>query len=371
MINSKSHEVIVAGAGPAGTAAAIRLSQLGVDCLVLEKAGGPREKHCGGAVSPFGVKLYSRLGLPKSYFEKHGYATNTGWIQGFGLELPGRTADGSNGFLVERRQLDWDFQQVAVSRHSVRIQYGAQVSGVQVGRDCVNVLVRQGGRKEEYSCRFLIAADGAASVIRTRLSGHRIQPENLILTSSGVVESDGNYLPCIRFQEDYMPTYSWVFPLTGNRVNVGIGIYEDVFQRISDWAEVERLIERMSHPDFEGKLSRWVINTNALEKRMYGCRVLLSGDAGAFVDPFTGEGISFALRSGISAANTIALARQYGAPFASLYLLFMSPVILRLVISKTLQRLWTRFPDGAKRILRSCKKNGFSRRLLFRYFSNS
>jgi menaquinone-9 beta-reductase len=365
------HEVIVVGAGPAGIAAAIRMSQLGIACLVLEKSDGPRVKQCGGAVSPYAVRIYSKLGLSEEYFQTHGYATNSGWIRAFGIELHGHTMNGKRGFLIERRQLDWDFQQHAISQHSVRIEYGADVFGIQLDDNSVQTEVRKNNHKEHYSCRFLIAADGAASVIRTRLSGRKIRPRDMILTSSGVLESDEEYLPAIRFHEDHMTTYSWIFPYTKGRVNVGIGMYADVYGNVRNWASVEALIGRMQHPDCQAKLSRWIINTNALENRVFGRRVFLAGDAGGFADAFTGEGISFALRSGIAAANTIARMKRCGTVFSACYLLSMLPVIARLLISKGLQRFLTRFPADAKYILKWCEKSGVLRRLVFRYFSNS
>jgi geranylgeranyl reductase family protein len=370
-MTSEFHEVIIVGAGPARIAAAIRISQLGIPCLVLEKSEGLRVKQCGGAISPHEVRIYAKLGFSEQYFLKHGYATNNGWIHAFGIELLGQTMDGKRGFLVERRQLDWDFQQLAVSQHSVRIEYGAEVIGIQLNDDSVQTEARKNNHKESYSCRFMIAADGAASIIRTRLSGRKIRPGNMILTSSGVFESDAEYLPAIRFHEDHMPTYSWVFPYTKGRVNVGIGMYADVYGKVRNWEGVEALIGRMQHPDCKGKLSKWIINTNALENRVFGRRVFLAGDAGGFADALTGEGISFALCSGIAAADTIARMKCFGAIFSVCYLLSMFPVITRLLISKGLQRYLTRFPAAAKFILKRCEKSGALRRLVFRYFSNS
>jgi geranylgeranyl reductase family protein len=365
------HEVIVVGAGPAGIAAAIRLSQLGIACLVLEKAEGPREKHCGGGVSPSAVNMYLKLGFPEAYFRRNGYPTSNGWIHAYGHKMLGRTIAGKLGFIIERRQLDWDFQQHAASQHSVRIEYGAMVLGVQLNDHRVQIEVRKNDHKKQCSCRFLIAADGAASAIRTRLSGHKIRPKDMILTSSGILKTNAEYVPSIRFHEDHMPTYSWIFPCLKGRVNVGIGMYADVYGNAQNWANVEALIGRMFHHDYQGKLSRWIINTNALESRVFGHRIFLAGDAGGFVDAFTGEGISFALRSGMAAADTIARIKRFGAIFSTCYLFYMFPAIIRLMISKGLQRFLTRFPAATKSILKRCLKIGALRRLAYKYFSNS
>jgi menaquinone-9 beta-reductase len=364
-------DVIVVGAGPAGTAAAIRLSQLGITCLVFEKSEGPRTKQCGGGVSPRAVEIYSELGFPADYFPANGKAITSGWIHAFGHKLLGHTMDGKRGFVMERKQLDWDFQQHAISRYSVRIEYGAAVSGIQLMKDRVQAEVRKNGTRKNYSCRFLIAADGATSLIRSRLSGKKIQPQNKILTSSAILETKTEFVPSIRFHEDHMPTYSWIFPFTKGRVNVGIGMYADVYDPVRSWADVESLIGRMPHPDYQGRLSRWIINTNVLETRVYGRRVFLAGDAGGFVDAFTGEGISFALRSGVAAADTIARMKRFGALFSATYSFSMFPAIARLLISKLLQRFLKKFPAATRFILKWCIEIRAVRRLVYRYFSNS
>jgi menaquinone-9 beta-reductase len=371
IMTTEFHEVIVVGAGPAGIAAAIRLSQLGIACLVLEKSEGPRVKHCGGGVSPYAVNIYSKLGFSEEYFQTNGHAATNGWIHAFGHKLLGHTMNGKRGFMVERRQLDWDFQQHAITRHSVQIEYGVAVSGIRLNHDYVQTEVRRNSHKSLYPCRFLIAADGAASAIRTHLSGRKIRPTDMILTSSGIIESDAEFAPLIRFHEDHLPTYSWVFPCTNGRVNVGIGMYADVYGKVQNWAEVEALIGRMQHPDYQGKLSRWIINTNALENRVFGHRVFLAGDAGGFGDAFTGEGISFALRSGMAAADTIARIKRFGGIFSASYSFSLFPVIARLLISKGLQRFLTRFPATIGFILRRGLRIRALRRLVYRYFSNS
>jgi 2-polyprenyl-6-methoxyphenol hydroxylase-like FAD-dependent oxidoreductase len=144
----ESHEAIAVGAGPAGIAAAIRMSQLGIACLVLEKSEGPRVKQCGGAISPTAVRIYSKLGLSEEYFQAHGYATNNGWMHASGIQLHGHTTNGTRGFLIERRQLDWDFQQYAILQHSVRIAYGAEVFGIQLDDNFVQAEVRKNNHKE-------------------------------------------------------------------------------------------------------------------------------------------------------------------------------------------------------------------------------
>ncbi len=363
-------EVIVVGAGPAGVAAGIRLRRLGIDCLVLEKAPGPRVKQCGGAVSPYAVRLYAELGLTEDYFRQHARGTNEGWINGFGVELLGHTSNGVHGYFVERRQLDWDFQQAAISA-GVPIEYDCEVIDISLTGDGVSVKVRKDGETAAYFCRFLVAADGATSRIRTHLAGGKIPEKHRILTSSAILDCASYETGVIRFHEDWMPTYTWVFPYVGNRVNVGIGVYAKVYERVGSRATLEEIISRATGLRCEGKLGKWVINTNPVERRVFGGRVLLAGDAGGFVDALTGEGIGFALRSGMACADAIASIRKFGPIASCAYTARMTWVVLRLLSSKMLQLSFSRFPKLAGFFLRWCSRNRTARRMVFWYFSNS
>jgi menaquinone-9 beta-reductase len=365
-----THEVVVVGAGPAGVAAAITLARLGIKPLVLEKAAGPRVKHCGGAVSPSGVKQYMRLGLPQDYFRQHGFPTDEGWISGFGVVLHGRTPGRRLGYFVERRHIDWTFQQTAITEQGIHIEYGAEVVGLRCDAHELELEVRQDGRVDVYCPRFLIAADGAASLIRRSISGRCIHSRSLVLTSSATL-AEGSDRPAILFHEDHMPSYSWVFPNAGNRTNIGIGIYASGYRKLENRSAMEALIAQMTELDYEGKLSRWIINTNAIQRRTYGSRVFLVGDAGAFADALTGEGISFALRSGVAAARTVALVRRFGSVFAWSYCICMLPITVRLLAAKLLQMLISRYPALAGWFLRLCSRNKVARWMIFRYFSNA
>jgi geranylgeranyl reductase family protein len=359
------YEVIIVGGGPAGIAAAIELRRRKIPCAVLEKAAGRRVKHCGGAVSPSAAKVYGDLGLPEEYFHKMGRAADRGWIHGFGVGLLGRIPGGKPGFFVEREELDWKFQQAARTAHGVVLLYGVGVTSVEIERGAVRVSARRDGQAITFSSRFLIGADGSASIVRARLARSRIAGHNLILTSSSILPAGDVHDPAIRFHEDRMPTYSWIFPYSGERVNVGVGVYASLGREARHSKGVEELIDT---PD-TAPLSRWIINTNPLQRRSFKGRVLLAGDAGGFVDALTGEGIGFALKSGIAAARAIRM-RRFGLPAGLAYFMLVFPLLPRLLLSKVLQLLTCRFPGIAGGFLQLCNRNRFARWALFRYFAN-
>jgi geranylgeranyl reductase family protein len=362
--------VIVVGAGPAGIAAAIELQRRNITCVVLEKAAGRRVKHCGGAVSPSAANVYGRLGLPEKFFRTRGYAAHRGWINGFGVRLLGQVPGGKPGFFVEREELDWEFQQTARTLHGVALLYGVDVTDVRPARRSVQVLARREGETIVLTSRFLIAADGSASVMRSRLVRSRVAGHHLILTGSAIVPSRDECEPIIKFHEDRMPTYSWIFPYAEARVNVGAGVYASLGKGICGRHQIEDLVELPGDNQTRATpLERWVINTDPLQKRSFKGRVLLVGDAGGFVDAVTGEGIGFALRSGIAAARAIAI-RRFGLAICFGYSVLVFPMMPRLLLSKTVQLLIARFPGVAGRFLRLCSRNRVARWALFRYFAN-
>lgn len=365
------YDVVIVGAGPAGIAAAIQLRRGGMSPVVLEKASGPRDKPCGGAVSPRAVNLYGKLGLPAEYFEKTGRRENRGNIEGFGRLLKGCSRREQFGYFIERRELDWDFQQAAVNNGQAEIFYGTRLTGLTFTGRGIRAVVEKANTKQAVLCRYLIAADGAASLVRSKLFGPGIRDHDIILTAGAVIAHPGCDLPYVRFHEDHLPTYSWIFPYRDGNVNIGIGIYRSVYRKKKADPEIfGDLICRMNQ-NFSGiGLKRWFINTNPLQFRKRKNRVFLVGDAGGYVDPLTGEGIYYALRSGLSIGRVIPLIDRYGGLCCSLYDLLMFPSLLRLIVSKAVQLILFYFPGAGAAIFAACARNKFLNGMFFRYFSN-
>jgi menaquinone-9 beta-reductase len=330
-------DVIVVGAGPAGSATAAYLARAGVDVLLLEKANFPREKVCGDGLTPRAVKALVGMGVPVG--EGDGWVRNKGLrIIGGGvrLELPWPELSSYPGYGLVRTRLDFDeILARTAQKAGARLLEGVTVTGPvldDAGR-ITGVTARPSGAVGEpgtsYHARVVVAADGNSSRLSLAMGlGKRDdRPMGVAVRT---------YYTSPRHQDDYLeswldlwdgqnllPGYGWIFGMGDGTSNVGLGMlntsssfgnvdYRDLLRRWlagmpAEWGYVE---ENRTQPIRGAALPMGFNRTPH-----YTRGLLLAGDAGGMVNPFNGEGIPYALESGELAAQFIvqALARPDAA----------------------------------------------------------
>ena len=305
-----NYKIIIAGAGPAGCAAALQLAKLDPDLtsgvLLLDKAIFPRPKLCAGAVSADGALVLERLGVEFDVPAVPVHVTQMILPAGcLSFQQP-------NHFrVVSRQQFDHRLFQAAQKR-GVVTQDGEAVEDVVHRAD--EVIVRTS--KDEYRAKVLIAADGANSSVRGRLGfsrvgrimvGMEIHVPLPDLSSMGFEGLDHNTI-LLDFEplSQNLPGYCWVFPTVNEGppvVSLGIlaapfgdGRVSAVKNVFADWltglgVDLEAC-DLKAHPALR-------------YERTASCsqnRVLLVGDA-AGLEPLFGEGIASALGLGTMAAE--------------------------------------------------------------------
>jgi geranylgeranyl reductase family protein len=323
-------DVIVVGAGPAGSATAASLARAGVDVLVLEKANFPREKVCGDGLTPRAVKALVGMGVPMD--ERDGWVRNKGLrIIGGGvrLELPWPELSSYPGYGLVRTRLDFDEVLARTAQKAgARLLEGVTVTGPvldDAGR-ITGVTTRPtaaaGEPERSYRARIIVAADGTSSRLSLAmgLSKRDDRPMGVAVRT---------YYTSPRHQDDYLeswldlwdgpdllPGYGWIFGMGDGTSNVGLGMlntsssfgnvdYRDLLRRWlagmpAEWGYVE---ENRTQPIRGAALPMGFNRTPH-----YTRGLLLAGDAGGMVNPFNGEGIPYALESGELAAQFIAQA---------------------------------------------------------------
>lgn len=325
-------EVLVVGAGPAGTAAAINLARAGIEVMVVDKATFPRDKTCGDGLTADALRLLEGLGLRPDDVATWRHA-DTCWIRSpDGRTTPFRMPQGRGSYMATAQRLDLDAQLVELARDS-----GAQVidghgllSAVDEG-DSVRAEIQGIGT---VTANYVIGADGMWSPLRKSLVS---SPAN----TSGDTRSsarDGNgdeernlgewhafrqYFSYVAepaatdlwifFEPDLVPGYFWSFPLPGNRANVGFGIQRKPGIRTKDmkvmWKDLldRPHIREVIGPDAVGEDTHkaWPIPARIDRVTTSVGRALFTGDAAAACDVMSGEGIAQALITGIRAAEAI------------------------------------------------------------------
>ncbi|MEY9962163.1 geranylgeranyl reductase family protein [Streptacidiphilus sp. MAP12-16] len=330
-------DVIVVGAGPAGSTTAYHLARAGLEVLLLEKAHFPREKVCGDGLTPRATKQLVDMGIDIS--EEAGWLRNKGLrIIGGGVRLeldwPELASFPDYGLVRKRADFDELLARQA-EKAGAKLHQLCNVTGPlldeRTGR-IVGVTAKLGEEKREVTFRapLVVAADGNSTRLSLAMGLHRREDRPMGVayrTYFNSPRSDDDYLESWLElwdrrggQQKLLPGYGWIFGMGDGTSNVGLGLlnttssFKDIDYRelLKVWCagmpeEWGYTPENMTEP-IRGAALPMAFNRQPHYTRGF----LLVGDAGGMVNPFNGEGIAYAMESGQIAAGVIvqALARQ-------------------------------------------------------------
>lgn len=291
-------DCIVIGAGPAGSSAARRAAQHGLQVLCLEKESLPRAKPCGGALSMNGVKTLDCT-LPAFVQE--------GFVYGIRAHHGSRVLEARRtqpiAVLVRREVFDGFLSDKAREAGAV-VHTQEKVLALEETPHDVTVRTTRG----MYRSAYAIVAHGAEGVLNWRLagparSGVRWKAVTRREAASVLRPSSPSKEPVLEFYFDAYPHgYGWVFPLH-DAFSIGVGgLHSGLVSTKKAFIDFVRRLGGPQSAAYRGS----TIPCCGIASKLGTSRTLYAGDAGGFGEAFSGEGIFYAMRSGQLAADTVA-----------------------------------------------------------------
>ena len=286
----EEYDIIVVGAGPAGSIAAKYAAEKGISVLILEKdrdVGYP--VRCGEAVSLEGLKEFVEID----------YKWIAAEINKFIFIAPDKTEIqvpfDSKGCVLERKIFDYELANSA-AKCGAEILTRAYVNGLIIeNEEVVGVKYEYRGKQKEVRCKLVIAADGVESRVgrwaglKTH-SDFRDMESGVQITASGIdIDENACYF---YWGNVYAPQgYLWIFPKGNGIANIGLAITGDIGKKRSALSFLDEFMNN-HYPNAAvlTQVAGGIPFTPTLEK-IVGPNILLVGDAARQINPLSGGGI--------------------------------------------------------------------------------
>jgi geranylgeranyl reductase family protein len=331
--------VLILGGGPGGSAAALQLAKRGVPAVLVEKAVFPRDKVCGDALSGKVMRTLERLDPTLAAQVNANARRMPSWgvvfvaPGGKALRVPFSRETGigeAPGAILPRLDFDHILFQKVKATPGITVLEGTAAKVFERKKGGWLVTLEGGDRSSNNDQRstnndqrttriatsLILDASGANSHFARHVAGLGMEPRHhaagVRAYYTGVKDLDPQGFIELIFLKELLPGYLWVFPLPGGRANVGLGLRSDVVRKrrvdlkavlLKLLAEHPSLKERFADATLDGPVQGMGLPLASKRRKLSGDGYLLIGDAGHLIDPFTGEGISHAMISGVHAAD--------------------------------------------------------------------
>lgn len=312
---SERYDLVVVGAGPAGSATAYYASRAGLDVLLLDRQEFPRDKPCGDGLMPHAASEVALMGLGDWLEEPH-----HGKFSGFTIYT--RTAHlrqgvpptlhGPHGYVARREETDAKLLERATGAGAgLRAQTRATDLLRSSSGDVTGVEATRDGETLRFETPLVVAADGVGGFAGDGMKAH----QNAVARRQYFKNVDGPdrehlHVFVTRDMNSDGAGYGWVFYFGDGSANVGAGVSTRALERtgrnLKDYfdrfLEEPELVEWLEGAEPEGPPKSWSLKMGMWGAKRYARGLLMAGDAGSMIHPISGEGVGYALESGRLAA---------------------------------------------------------------------
>lgn len=303
------YDVVISGAGPAGSKCAEILSKNGFKVALIEKDVNWR-KPCGGAVNSRIFKYYpqlrkfdfhriNKINIYSADFYKFGYR----WKEAIDYSIN-----------VDRLEFDNLLRNIAIDAGAELFDKNMSYDFIIKDKQRIGVKTKSPSGIQEYKGKIIVIADGMSSKLAIK-SGlkKKWKREEIMVAKSAIMEGVNNIdKETISLFFKSFRGYGWLFPLEENKFNIGVGtIGEDnlkynlnhILNEFLNDSKIKNFIPENNYKKI------WmgacpIPGLGVLDKSLYGDNMMLIGDAAGFVNPISGEGICPSIASGKAAAET-------------------------------------------------------------------
>ena len=323
------YDVIIVGAGPAGTTAALYAHRLELKCILLDKAVFPRDKICGDALSGKSIRIMRELGILDELNNLDGSEINRITFGSpkniqFDVNLKGTQNNDqiTKGFVIPREIFDnYLFEKanaVADTRQGFSVKDLIFENNYVVG---VKGKTRS-GKEEEFRAPVVMGCDGSNSIVARKLGLYEMEMDHTSVAVRCYYEGVKGLTDQIElhYVKEVNPGYFWLFPAGDGRANIGIGLSKSDMKKenrtlrqiMDEVTQTEYFKERFADAKQLERPVGWNLPLGSIHRKNHGNGFMLLGDAAGLVDPFTGEGIGNAMVSGQYAMEVAAKSKPSG-----------------------------------------------------------
>lgn len=309
MNGADTFDIIICGAGPAGSTCALAAAGAGLRIALIDKVTFPREKICGDAnaayipkvlntIDPALTQKYKALEQVRPVNVMRFYADDTTYYD---------VLSGEDGKIIERKVLDNFLFNEAASAKDVEAITGVAVKKINIKTDGAEVLLEN---RRLLKAALFVGCDGTQG-ISYKTPGNILKDKKHYFAAirtyyEGVEATEHNVIE-LHFLKRLKTGYFWIFPMHDGSVNVGLGMLsERISQKKIDLKrELDSILtgdsiiaKRFKNARRLDQVKGFGLPLGSKKRRISGERFMLCGDAASLIDPLTGEGIGQAIVSG-------------------------------------------------------------------------